>query len=55
MGGVVEIPLEGCLALLKSVRSSLLIYFISFLKAPMSIISYIESIFKSIFLGGGRF
>jgi len=36
----------GCLVLLRSVLSSLLVYFLSFFKAPTGIISSIESLFK---------
>jgi hypothetical protein len=43
----------GCLVLLKVVLSSLLVYFLSFFKAPAGIISFIESIFKQFFFGGG--
>jgi len=44
----------GRLVLLKSVMSSLPVYFLSFFKAPAGIISSIESIFKSFFWGGGE-
>jgi len=43
----------GRLVLLKSVMSSLPVYFLSFFKAPTGIISSIESIFKRFFFGGG--
>jgi len=43
----------GRLILLKSVMSSLPVYFLSFFKAPAGIISSIESVFKSFFFGGG--
>ena len=42
----------GRLVLLKSVLSSLPVYFLSFFKAPAGIISSIESIFKIFFWGG---
>jgi len=42
----------GRLILLKYVMSSLPVYFLSFFKAPTSIISSIESLFKNFFLGG---
>jgi len=42
----------GRLILLKSVMSSLPVYFISFFKAPAGIISSIKSLFKFFFLGG---
>lgn len=42
----------GRLVLLKSVLSSLPVYFLSFFKAPAGIISSIESLFKRFFLGG---
>jgi hypothetical protein len=42
----------GRLVLLKSVLSSLPVYFLSFFKAPTCIISSIESIFKNFFWGG---
>ena len=42
----------GHLVLLKSVLSSLPVYFLSFFKAPAGIISSIESIFKFFFWGG---
>ena len=44
----------GRLILLKSVLSSLLVYFLSFFKAPVGIISLIESIFKRFFWGGSE-
>jgi len=44
----------GRLILLKYVMSSLLVYFHSFFKAPLGIISSIKSIFKRFFLGGGE-
>jgi len=45
----------GRLILLKSVLSSLSVYFLSFFKSPACIISSIESIFKSFFFWeGGR-
>jgi len=44
----------GHMILLKSVLSSLPVYFLSFFKAPAGIISSIESIFKSFFLGGSE-
>ena len=44
----------GRLILLKSVLSSLPVYFLSFFKAPAGIISSIESIFKRFFWGGGE-
>ena len=46
----------GCLVLLKSVLSSLSVYFLSFFKAPAGIIASIESIFKKynwVGVGGG--
>ena len=43
--------LGGRLVLPKSVLPSLLVYFLSFFKAPTCIISSIESIFKSFFWG----
>jgi hypothetical protein len=43
----------GRLVLLKSVMSSLPIYFLSFFKALTGIISSIESTFKKKFGGGG--
>jgi len=42
------LSLGGCMVLLKSVLSSLPVYFLSFFKAPAGIISSIESIFKKI-------
>jgi len=42
----------GRLVLLKSVMSSLPIYFLSFFRAPVGIISSIESIFKILFFWG---
>jgi hypothetical protein len=44
----------GRLVLFKSVLSSLLVYFLSFFKAPADIISTIESIFKTFFWEGGE-
>ena len=44
----------GRLVLLKSVLSSLPVYFLSFFKAPAGIISSIESLFKKKFWGGGE-
>jgi len=44
----------GRLILLKSVLSSLPVYFLSFFKAPAGIISLIESIFKRFICGGLR-
>jgi len=44
----------GHLVLLKSVLSSLPVYFLSFFKAPTGIISSIESVFKQFFWGGGE-
>jgi len=44
----------GCLIILKSVMSSLPVYFLSFFKTPTGIISSIESLFKRFFLGGWR-
>jgi len=44
----------GRLILLKSVLSSLPVYFLSFFKAPTVIISSIESLFKIFFWGGGE-
>jgi len=41
----------GRLVLLKSILSSLPVYFLSFFKTPVGIISSIESIFKSFFGG----
>ena len=46
------LSLGGCMVLLKSVLSSLPVYFLSFFKAPAGIISSIESIFKKNNLGG---
>jgi len=46
-----NLSLGGRLVLLKSVLSSLPIYFLSFFKAPVGIISSIESIFNCFFLG----
>jgi hypothetical protein len=42
----------GRLVLLKSVLSSLPVYFLSFFKAPAGIISSIESLFNCFFFGG---
>jgi len=47
-----NLSLGGRLVLLKSVLSSLPVYFLSFFKAPACIISSIESIFNCFFLGG---
>ena len=47
------ISFGGLLILLKSVISSLPVYFLSFFKAPAGIISSIESLFKNFFFGGG--
>jgi len=44
----------GRSVLLKSIMSSLPVYFLSFFKAPTSIISSIESIFKRFFWRGGE-
>jgi len=44
----------GCLVLIKSVLTSLPVYTLSFFKAPSSIISSIESIFKFFFGVGVR-
>ena len=44
----------GRLILLKSVMSSLPVYFLSFFKAPTCIISSIESLFNFFFWGGGE-
>ena len=44
----------GRLVLLKSVMSSLPVYFLSFFKAPAGIISSIKSFFKRFFSGGGE-
>ena len=44
----------GRLVLLKSVLSSLTVYFLSFFKAPVGIISSIESIFFKKIWGGGE-
>jgi len=44
----------GLLVLLKSILSSISVYFLSFFKAPVGIISSIESIFKKFFWGGGE-
>ncbi|KAK2414519.1 hypothetical protein QL285_037103 [Trifolium repens] len=44
----------GRLVLLKSVLSSILVYFLSFFKAPTGIISLIESIFKAFLWGGSE-
>jgi len=44
----------GLLILLKSVMSSLPVYFLSFFKAPVGIIFSIESIFNFFFGGGGN-
>jgi len=44
----------GRLVLLKSVLSSLPVYFLSFIKAPAGIISSIESMFKRFFWVGGE-
>ena len=41
-----NLSLEGRLVLLKSVLSSILIYFLPFVKAPSSIISSLDSIFS---------
>jgi len=43
------LSLGGHLTLLKSVLSSLLVYFISFFKAPTGIISSLKSLFKRFF------
>jgi len=47
-----NLSLGGRLVLLKSVLSSLLVYFLSFFKAPACIISSIESIFNCFFFWG---
>lgn len=46
------LSLGGRLILLKSVLSSLPVYFLSFFKAPTGIISSLESLFKRFFWGG---
>ena len=48
------ISFGGCLVLMKSVTSSLPIYFLSFFKSPAGIISSIESFFKNYFWSGGE-
>ena len=48
----VGIPMNGRLILLMSVLSSISVYFISFFKAPLGIISILESLFNAFFLGG---
>jgi len=48
------LSLGGRLVLLKSVLSSLPVYFLSFFKAPAGIISSIESILKNFFWWGGE-
>jgi len=47
-----NLSLGGCLVLLKSVLSSLPVYFLSFFKAPAGIISSIEFIFNCFFFWG---
>jgi hypothetical protein len=47
------LSMESRLVLLKSVMTALLIYFLSFFKAPPGIISLIESLFKIFLWGGG--
>ena len=47
-----NLSLGGRLVLLKSVLSSLPLYFLSFFKAPADIISSIESLFNCFFWGG---
>jgi len=49
-----NLSLGGRLVLLKSVLSSLPVYFLSFFKAPASILSSIEYIFNCFFWGGVR-
>jgi len=44
---------SGCLVLLKSVLTSLLVYALSFFKTPLGIISSIDSLLIRFFLGGG--
>ena len=44
-----HLSLGGCLVLLKSVLSSLRVYALSFLKAPSSIVSSIESMLNCFF------
>jgi hypothetical protein len=44
------LSLDGRLVLLKYILSSLSVYFLSFFKAPTSIISSIKSIFNCFFL-----
>ena len=47
-----NLSLGGRLVLLKSVMSSVPVYFLSFFKAPSGIISSLDSIFQLFFLGG---
>ncbi|XP_024626821.1 uncharacterized protein [Medicago truncatula] len=49
-----NLSLGGRLVLLKSVLSSIPVYFLSFFKAPSGIISTLDSIFINFFLGGGE-
>jgi len=46
--------LGGRLILLKSVLSSIPVYFLSFFKAPSGIISILDSLFTNFFRGGGE-
>jgi len=45
-----DLSMGGRLVLMKSVLSSIPVYFLSFFKAPSDIISILESIFNDIFL-----
>ena len=49
-----KLSLGGRLVLLKSVLSSIPVYFLSFFKAPSGIISTLDSIFINFFWGGGE-
>jgi len=49
-----HLSLGGRLVLLKYVMSSLLVYALSFFKAPSGIVSSIESILNCFFFWGGR-
>ena len=49
-----NLSLGGRLVLLKSVLSSIPVYFLSFFKAPSGIISTLDSLFINFFWGGGE-
>jgi len=49
-----NLSLDGRLILLKSVLYAVLVYFLSFFKAPLGIISSLDFIFSNFFSGGGE-